>query len=797
MRPRPTLACAAALAAALLVAERGTASAQPGEKPLDEAKKLLDSGTLANRQHALEILEGLAGDKSAEKLVISALDDEDWGVGMQAADVLSRTGGDAARDALADAAVTGEIQWVRDAAARALGTLAGAEAGELLLDQTKRHKEETVKARAVDGAAAYVGPEHVSRLARFALDKDPYLARSAARALGGLAADGRAGAEALKAIGPVLSKRKDTRSFLPYSGAIEGLARAAPDSSAVIATLLDEVVDAIDDDGYVPERVARGLAAAGGAKVAAPFHAAVEASRKRAEVRRLALLAARLGLPELREDVASLLTHKEERVRSAAALALGRIGAPESRDALLAALDDKGAFVRVEAVAALARVLPRAEFAALGERLRGDRDERVRLQYVVELYDTLDPVGLEPLTPYVKDDSWRVATAAAATIGALGVAEDLPRLKPLLDTKDWKLRAAAYEGLGRLRAKEAVPLLAEGLADRDPVVRGVCWTNLQILTSERLPAEQATWLEWWRANGDALSIRKRSRRTKEEIAAEEEKNGRYAPETRTRDQSVEILQKARILVVTGAWDKVEKVLEHLTIKHTLLRAQQIKLAGLSPNQILLVNCEGNLDSDSMERVAWFVNVGGYAMTTDWALTKTIMPVFPGYATQYARSSTGNDVVVVEQGLPAHPLTAGVFDGVPALQWWLEVQAFPLTVLYPERVDVIVDSAEMRHRYGSSPLGIAFRWGLGKVQHSASHFYLQEEGMQNAREPRARMVFAADNLGLSLETIRRMEATGAFDGRLTEKTMTEIAPDYSMFRLIVNMVKEKSDWVEGL
>ena len=139
----------------------------------------------------------------------------------------------------------------------------------------------------------------------------------------------------------------------------------------------------------------------------------------------------------------------------------------------------------------------------------------------------------------------------------------------------------------------------------------------------------------------------------------------------------------------------------------------------------------------------------------------------------------------------------MFDGVPALQWWLEIQAFPMSILYPERVEVIVDSAEMRHRYGSSPLGITFRWGLGKVQHSASHFYLQEEGMQHASKPRDRMVFAADNLGLSLDTIRKMSDEGAFDGRLTEETLKKIAPDYSMFRLIVNMVAEKSLWVEDL
>jgi hypothetical protein len=60
-----------------------------------------------------------------------------------------------------------------------------------------------------------------------------------------------------------------------------------------------------------------------------------------------------------------------------------------------------------------------------------------------------------------------------------------------------------------------------------------------------------------------------------------------------------------------------------------------------------------------------------------------------------------------------------------------------------------------------------------------------------------MVFAADHLGLPLEAIRELAKKGAFTGQLNEETMKQIAPDYSMFRLIVNFVAEKSRWVEDL
>lgn len=34
-------------------------------------------------------------------------------------------------------------------------------------------------------------------------------------------------------------------------------------------------------------------------------------------------------------------------------------------------------------------------------------------------------------------------------------------------------------------------------------------------------------------------------------------------------------------------------------------------------------------------------------------------------------------------------------------------------------------------------------------------------------------------------------------QIDQETMKQIAPDYSMFRMIVNVVREKSEWVENL
>ncbi len=791
-------AAAAAIVAIVAIAATlslalSRALATPPEKAEKEAKRLLGSDDYTERIRGVGLLSGVKGDRRAEKTLIDVLrHDADWDVQNSAAAALGKIGVARARDALALHAVDGEIAAVRSAAVEALAPLEPDRVGTLLLDVAKRTRDERSKARAVHAAAPYMTEDDVVRLAAHARGKDDYVAREAARALGLLYADVDARDAAADALASVLQLRDDHRKFLQYSGALLGLAAAATPSAR--ETLVQELLAFPDDDDWVTERVARALASADPDEVAALVAKTIKADPRRKELRRLARAVGRAGIVPARTALEELIAHPEARVRSEAVRAIGMLGDPQGVAAVRPTLADASPYVRVEAVIALAQLLPHAEFAALGELLRRDGDMRVRLQFVTQIYDMLDPVGIEPLVAYLDDETWYVSTAAAAAIGALGVAEDMPRLLPSLKDRDWKMRAAAYEGLGRLRAAEAIPHLIEGLRDRDTVVRGVCLTNLQILTSIRKAYSPKGWEQWYAKQGAGLRLEKRSRKPSAEATAREEANSQYKL---TRDQGVEVLQKARILVVTGAWDKVQLILDHLSIQHTLMRAQELKEAGLNPNQVLLVNCEGNLDSDTMERVAWFVNVGGYAMTTDWALTKTVMPVFPGYVTQFARASTGNDVVTVEEAIPGHALTRGVLADVPAPLWWLEIQAFPITITYPERVEVIVDSAEMRHRYGSSPVGIAFRAGLGKIQHSASHFYLQEEGMQHASKPRERMVFAADNLGLSLDTIRKMSAEGAFDGRLSEKTLQQIAPDYSMFRLIVNMVLEKSEWVENL
>ena len=746
---------------------------------------MISSGKWEDRIQGLEMLEKLKGDSRAEKAAAKLLEDPDWGVVIRAEQALGKVGTSQSRDALLRLCVEGEIAWIRDAAVEALRTVDPKGASSRLLGVAKVLKDPVEQARALHAAGRLGVPESFRSMAA--------VSAAAVRAAGDVgAASPEVRKEAVDLLKKVLGLRSERKHFFAYAAAVEGLGAIPGRETTEI--LVEELAKLPDEDGYVPERIARGLAGPGRVDAAAAVRAAMAKEKAPAALRRLARAATRAGLADLGPDLAALLANEDDRVRSEAARAVGILKEAGAAEALRAALADRSPFVRREAVSGLARILPVADFQALADGVAADRDGTVRLQFVVELADGNDPSSIPVLARFFADRDWRVASASVAAYGAAGVAGDFPALEPLASHRDWRTRAAAFEAMGRLRAKVAIPRLAEGLKDRDPVVKGVCHANLQILTKQNLPADPAAWASWWGKNGEALAIVKRSRRSSGEIEKERKEEDRYGMD---RKRGVEILQKARILVVLGAWDHAEKVLGHLKIPHTALRAQELKAAGLNPNQVVLVNCEGNLDEDSAARLQWFVNVGGYCMTTDWALAKAVQICFPGYAAHFAGANTGNDVVVVEDASPGHPFTAGVFQGVPAMKWWLEIQAFPIRMAYPERTEVIVDSAEMKLRYGSSPMAFAFRWGLGKVQHSLSHFALQEEGMTQARGERARMIFAADHLGLSMESIRELAKKGAFSGQLNEEAMKEIAPDYSMFRLIVNVVAEKSKWVEDL
>jgi hypothetical protein len=206
---------------------------------------------------------------------------------------------------------------------------------------------------------------------------------------------------------------------------------------------------------------------------------------------------------------------------------------------------------------------------------------------------------------------------------------------------------------------------------------------------------------------------------------------------RLRKQSPEALElleeihAADIIVVGGSYDHIEQVLDSADTPYTLIRPEMFDKASLRPDQIVFINCPGNLSKKSLRQLEKFVQAGGFLFTTDWALRHVIEHAFPGFIA-YNLRSTGDEVVRVEILDKEDTILQSILDEQDDPQWWLEGSSYPIQILDAERVKVIVQSKELRERHGEAPVFVSFEYGEGQVYHMISHFYLQRSETRTAR-----------------------------------------------------------------
>ncbi|HYG72059.1 MAG TPA: hypothetical protein VEC15_07200, partial [Actinomycetota bacterium] len=120
------------------------------------------------------------------------------------------------------------------------------------------------------------------------------------------------------------------------------------------------------------------------------------------------------------------------------------------------------------------------------------------------------------------------------------------------------------------------------------------------------------------------------------------------------------VQASDVVVVHGIYDHVEQVLGALEMPHTAVAPQQFGAVDLRPEQLLVVNCPGQLDRRDVLRIRDFVASGGSLFTTDWALRHVIEDAFPG-TIAYNERPTGDDVVRIEVRASDNPFLRGVID----------------------------------------------------------------------------------------------------------------------------------------
>lgn len=183
------------------------------------------------------------------------------------------------------------------------------------------------------------------------------------------------------------------------------------------------------------------------------------------------------------------------------------------------------------------------------------------------------------------------------------------------------------------------------------------------------------------------------------------------------------IEAADVIVTTGQYDHIQSVFEVLGTPYTLIDPLRLDHVELRPDQIVFVNCPGQVPPLGLRKLAAFVEAGGFLFTTDWALKHVLEPAFPGYVA-YNQQKTRDEVVRIEVVDKDDPFLASILGPNDDPQWWLEASSFPIKILDPQKVKVLITSREIRERYGEAPVFVTFDVGAGRVYHMISHFYLQ-------------------------------------------------------------------------
>ena len=195
--------------------------------------------------------------------------------------------------------------------------------------------------------------------------------------------------------------------------------------------------------------------------------------------------------------------------------------------------------------------------------------------------------------------------------------------------------------------------------------------------------------------------------------------------------ALDAVEASDIVVVPGQYDHVEAVLEALALPHTRVAPAELPRVRLRPEQLLVVNCPGNVAPESIGQIERFVHDGGSLFSTDWALANLLERAFPGVLA-YNRIPTADAVVRVELVDRNNPFLQGVMDGSDTPVWWLEGSSYPTRILDPERVRVLIRSRELEAKWGESAVAVVFPHGRGEVFHMVSHYYLQRTETRGAR-----------------------------------------------------------------
>ncbi len=267
-----------------------------------------------------------------------------------------------------------------------------------------------------------------------------------------------------------------------------------------------------------------------------------------------------------------------------------------------------------------------------------------------------------------------------------------------------------------------------------------------------------------------------------ERAAAELLDAKLANE-RPEDRAIlKAVQGKDVVVVAGSMDHIEQVLAAARIRHTLIQPNQVARADLNADQVLMVNCPGNIPAAGVRRIERFVRAGGLLYTTDWALLNVIQKAFPGTIAHNGRSTADHVTAVHVHKKDDNLMSNMLLRAGQEPQWWLEGGSYPIKILNAKRVTVLASSRQMGRRYGAAPVVVRFRWDDGEVIHVVSHFYRQIA----TRGPAVAAKEAIDDVqGLTPAQKAKFKANASSGAK-----MGDVASSYAFQRMTANLVVGK-------
>lgn len=192
----------------------------------------------------------------------------------------------------------------------------------------------------------------------------------------------------------------------------------------------------------------------------------------------------------------------------------------------------------------------------------------------------------------------------------------------------------------------------------------------------------------------------------------------------SENSRAEEVRKAPVVVVTGSADHMEQVLRHAQARFVVVRPEELSTLPLHSQQVLMVNCRGEMSQPARERVRRFVAAGGFLYTTDHAVHELVEKIFPG-TIRWNHKTTQQEIFPLQvYGTEASRGLLRHLGSSASQRWQVAGGGYLIDVLDPHRVETLMESKQVAARYGSGVIGVRFRYEDGYVIHVTGHFYTQ-------------------------------------------------------------------------